>query len=47
MASDRFVKLSEANVKSFSEKREKANTKHKASYNLELFKEFLASEEEM
>ena len=47
MASDRFVKFSEDHVKLFSEKRENANTKNKTSYNLRLFKEFLASEEEM
>ena len=47
MASDNFVKFSEAEVKSFSEKQENANTKNKNSYNLRIFKEFLASEEEM
>ena len=47
MASDRFVKFSEADVKSLSEKQENANTKNKTSYNLKLFKEFLASKEEM
>ena len=50
MASDRFVKFSEAGVKSFSDqKQENANTKNKTSlrYNLKLFKEFLANEEEM
>ena len=45
MVSDRFVKFSEADVKSFSEKQENANTKNKTSYNLKLFEEFLASEE--
>ena len=47
MASDRFVKFFETDVKSFSEKQESANTKNKTSYNLKLFKEFLAVEEEM
>ena len=47
MASDAFVKFSEADIKPFSEKQENANTKSKTSYNLKLFKEFLASEEEM
>ena len=41
------MKFSEADVKSFSEKQENANMKNKTSYNLKLFKEFLASEEEM
>ena len=41
------MKFSEADVKSFSEKHENANTKNKTSYNLKLFKEFLASEEKM
>ena len=45
MASDRFVNFSEADIKSFSEKQENANTKNKTSYNLKVFKEFLASEE--
>ena len=49
MASDRFLKFSEAeaDVKSFSEKQENANTKNKTSYNFKLFKKFLASEEEI
>ena len=51
MGSDRFVKFSEAGVKSFSDQiQENANTKNKTSlprYNLKLFKEFLANEEEM
>ena len=47
MASDRIAKFSEADVKSFSEKQENANTKNKTSYKFRLFKEFLASEEEM
>ena len=47
MASDRFVKFSEADVKSFSDKQENAKTKNITSYNLKLFKEFLASEQEM
>ena len=41
------MKFSEADVKSFSEKKENANTKNKTSYKLKSFKEFLASEEEM
>lgn len=44
MASDAFVKFSEADIKPFSEKQENANTKNKTSYNLKLFKEFLATE---
>ena len=47
MVSDRFMKFSEAEVKSFSEKQESPNTKNKTSYNWKLFKEFLASEEEI
>ena len=47
MASDRFVKFSETDVKSFSDKQDNANTKNKTSYNLKLFKKFLASKEEM
>ena len=39
--------LSEADVKSFSEKQENTNTNNKISYNFQLFKELLASEEEM
>ena len=38
------MKFSAADVKSFSEKQENANTKNKTSYNLKLFKEFLATE---
>ena len=43
------MKFSEADVQSFSEKQENANTKNKTSYmyNLKLFKEFLAYEEEI
>ena len=45
---NRFMKFSESDVKSFSEEQEHANTKKKTtSYNIKLFKEFLASEEEM
>ena len=47
MASDRFVKFSEEDVKSFPGKQENANTKNKTSCNLKLFKVFLASEEEL
>ena len=47
MASDRFMKFSESDVKSFSEKQENATTKNKTSYNLKILKTFLASEEEM
>ena len=43
MASDRFKKFSEADVKSFTEERENAHTK-KTSYNQKLFKELLASD---
>ena len=46
MASDRFVKLSEADIKSFSEEQENVNTKKKTLYDLKLFKEFLTSEDE-
>ena len=42
MASDRFVKFSEADVKAFSEKQENANTKNKTSYNLN-YSKFLAT----
>ena len=42
----RLVKFSEADVKS-SEKQENANTKNETSWKLTIFKEFLASEEEM
>ena len=41
------MKFSEADINSFSEKQENAITKNKTSYNLQLFKELLASEEEM
>ena len=46
MASDRFVKLSGADIKSFSEEQENVNTKKKTLYDLKLFKEFLTSEDE-
>ena len=46
MASDRFVKLSEADIKSFSEEQEDVNTKKKTLYDSKLFKEFLTSEDE-
>ena len=46
MASDRFVKLSEADIKSFSEEQENVNTEKKTLYDLKLFKEFLTNEEE-
>ena len=44
----RFVKLSEADIKSFSEEQENVYTQRKALYNSKLFKEFLtiASEDE-
>ena len=45
--SERFVKFSEADIKSFSQKQENANTKKRTSNNFKLFKELLASEEEM
>ena len=41
------MKFSKADVKSFSEKQENVDTKNKTSYNLKLFKEFLASKDEM
>ena len=43
MASDRFVKLSEADIKSFSEEQENVGAKKKTVYDLN-FKEFLISE---
>ena len=46
MASDRFVKLSEADIKSFSKEQENVNTKKKTLSDLKLFKEFLTSENE-
>ena len=46
MASDSFVKLSEADIKSFSEEQENVNTEKKTLYDLKLFKEFLTNEEE-
>ena len=45
-ASDRFVKLSEADVKSFSEEQDNVKTKSRTLYDLKLFKEFLTSEDE-
>ena len=45
-ASDRFVKLSEADVKSFSEEQDNVKTKRRTLYDLKLFKEFLTSEDE-
>ena len=41
------MNFSEAAIKSFSEKQENANTKNETSWNLKLFKEFHASEEEV
>ena len=46
MASDRFVKLSEADIKSFSEERDNVKTKKRTLYDLKLFKQFLTSEDE-
>ena len=46
MANDRFVKLSEADIKSLSEEQENVKTKKKTLYDLELFKEFLTTEDE-
>ena len=43
MASDRFVKSSEADIKSFSEEQENVDTKKKTLYDLN-FKEYLTSE---
>ena len=43
MGSDRFVKLSEADVKSFSEEQENVKTKKRTLYDLKLFKEFLTT----
>jgi len=40
------VKLSEADIKSFSDEQENVNTKKKTLYDLKLFKKFLASEDE-
>ena len=39
--------IDEADLESFWEKQENANKNNKTSYNLKLFKEFLASEEEI
>ena len=46
MTSDRCVKLSEADIKSFSEEQENVNTKKKTLYDLKiiLFNEFLTNE---
>ena len=38
MASDKFVKFSEADIKFFSEKQENSITKNKTSFNLKLFR---------
>ena len=50
MASNRVVKLPEADIKSFSrgslEEQENVNTKKKTLYDLKLFKEFITSEDE-
>ena len=46
MASDRFVKLSEADIKSLSEEQENVKTKKRTLYDSKLFKEFLTSEDE-
>ena len=46
MASDRFVKLSEADIKSLSEEQENVKTKKRTLYDLKIFKEFLTSEDE-
>ena len=46
MASDRFVKLPEADLKPFFEKQESVNTNKKTLYELKLFKQFLTSEDE-
>ena len=46
MASDRFVKLSEDDIKSLSEEQENVKTKKKTFYDLKLFKEFLTTEDE-
>ena len=43
MASDRKVKFTEVDVKSFTEEKENANTKREISYDLKLFKEFLTN----
>ena len=40
-------RFSEADIQSFSEEQENANKRKKISYNLKLFKEFVASEEKM
>ena len=46
MRAIRFVKLSEADIKSFSEEQENVYTQKKALYDSKLFKEFLTSEDE-
>ena len=40
------MNFSEADIKSFSGEKENANTKKKTSYDLKLFKDFVASEAE-
>ena len=45
-SSERFVKFSENEIKSFSDEQENTNTKRKTLYDMKLFKEFLVSEGE-
>ena len=45
MASNRFVKFTEADIKPLSEEHENLNTKKETSYDLKLLKEFLANED--
>ena len=40
------MKLSEADIESFSEEQENVNTRNRTLYDLKLFKEFLTSEDE-
>ena len=46
MASGRFLKITEEDIKYFSDKPENATTKKKTLYDVRSFSEFLASEEE-
>lgn len=43
MASDKKVKFTRADVKTFTEEKESANTKREISFDLKLFKEFLST----
>ena len=47
MASVRFLKITEEDIKSFSDKPENATTEKKTLYDVKTFSEFLANEEEL